>query len=214
MNDRAAFAITIKSANVPTELAMTVIKQEDLIQSIADSLQYISYYHPQDYIQALGRAYELEESPAAKDAIAQILTNSRMCAEGHRPICQDTGIVVVFVKVGMNVRWEAKRDLESMINEGVRRAYMNPDNKLRASIVADPAFKRGNTKDNTPAVIHTEFVPGDKLDITVAAKGGGSENKSMFAMLNPSDSVADWVLSVVPEMGAGWCPPGMLGVGI
>src|ERR1700723_1242334 len=193
---------------------MTVIKQADLIQSIQDALQHISYFHPVDYIKALGEAYEKEQSPSARDAIAQILTNSRMCAEGHRPISQDTGIVVVFVKVGMGVTWDAKLDLEAMINEGVRRAYLNPENKLRASIVADPAFKRGNTKDNPPAVIHTELVPGDELEITVAAKGGGSENKSMFAMLNPSDSVADWVLEMVPEMGAGWCPPGMLGIGI
>jgi fumarate hydratase class I len=193
---------------------MTVIREADVIASVADALQYISYYHTPDFIRAMGRAYEVERSPAARDAIAQILTNSRMCAEGRRPICQDTGIVVVFVKVGMGVAWDAKRDLESMVNEGVRRAYLHPENKLRASIVADPAFGRGNTKDNTPAVIHAEFVAGDKLDITVAAKGGGSENKSMFAMLNPSDSVADWVLEVVPEMGAGWCPPGVLGVGI
>jgi fumarate hydratase class I len=178
---------------------MTVIREADVIASVADALQYISYYHTPDFIRAMGRAYEIEQSSSARDAIAQILTNSRMCAEGHRPICQDTGIVVVFVKVGMGVQWDAKLDLESMINEGVRRAYLNPDNKLR---------------DNTPAVIHTEFVPGDRLEITVAAKGGGSENKSMFAMLNPSDSVADWVLEMVPEMGAGWCPPGMLGVGI
>ena len=193
---------------------MSVIREDDVVASVADALQYISYYHTPDFIRAMGRAYELEQSASARDAIAQILSNSRMCAEGHRPICQDTGIVVVFVKVGMNVTWDAKSDLESMINEGVRRAYLNPDNKLRASIVADPAFKRGNTRDNTPAVIHTEFVPGDEVEITVAAKGGGSENKSMFAMLNPSDSVADWVLEMVPEMGAGWCPPGMLGVGI
>ena len=193
---------------------MTVIKQQDLIDSVADALQYISYYHPIDYIEALGRAYELEQSPAARDAIAQILTNSRMCAEGHRPICQDTGIVVVFVKVGMQVRWDATLSLEDMINEGVRRAYMHPDNKLRASIVADPAFTRRNTRDNTPAVIHTELVAGDTLEITVAAKGGGSENKSKFAMLNPSDSIVDWVLKTVPLMGAGWCPPGMLGIGI
>ena len=193
---------------------MSVIREEDVIASVADALQYISYYHTPDFIQAMGRAYEVEKSPSARDAIAQILTNSRMCAEGHRPICQDTGIVVVFVKVGMGVTWDAKRDLESMINEGVRRAYLNPDNKLRASIVSDPAFKRANTRDNTPAVIHTEFAAGDTLEITVAAKGGGSENKSLFAMLNPSDSVADWVLEMVPEMGAGWCPPGMLGVGI
>jgi fumarate hydratase class I len=193
---------------------MAVIREDDLIESVADALQYISYYHAPDFIRAMGRAHALEQSPAARDAIAQILTNSRMCAEGHRPICQDTGIVVVFVKVGMGVRFEASRDLEAMINEGVRRAYLNPDNKLRASIVADPAGKRTGTKDNTPAVIHTEFAPGDQLEITVAAKGGGSENKSMFAMLNPSDSVADWVVEKVPEMGAGWCPPGMLGVGI
>jgi fumarate hydratase class I len=193
---------------------MTVIREADVIASVADALQYISYYHTPDFIRAMGRAYEVEQSAAARDAIAQILTNSRMCAEGHRPLCQDTGIVVVFVKVGMAVRWDAKLDLESMINEGVRRAYLNPDNKLRASIVSDPAFKRGNTRDNTPAVVHTELVPGDRVEITVAAKGGGSENKSLFAMLNPSDSVADWVLEMVPEMGAGWCPPGMLGLGI
>jgi fumarate hydratase class I len=193
---------------------MTVIREADVIDSVADALQYISYYHTPDFIRAMGRAYEIEQSSSARDAIAQILTNSRMCAEGHRPICQDTGIVVVFVKVGMGVTWAAKLDLEAMINEGVRRAYMNPDNKLRASIVSDPAFKRGNTRDNTPAVIHTELIAGDRVEITVAAKGGGSENKSMFAMLNPSDSVADWVLEMVPEMGAGWCPPGMLGVGI
>src|SRR5689334_9764268 len=194
---------------------MTVIKQEDLIQSIADSLQYISYYHPLDYIEALGRAYELEESPAAKDAIAQILTNSRMCAEGKRPICQDTGIVTVFVKVGMDVRWDgATMSVTDMINEGVRRGYLNPDNVLRASIVSPPEGARKNTKDNTPAVIHYEIVPGDKVDVQVAAKGGGSENKAKFAMLNPSDSIVDWVLKTVPTMGAGWCPPGMLGIGI
>jgi fumarate hydratase class I len=193
---------------------MSVIREADVIASVADALQYISYYHTPDFIRAMGRAYAVEQSPAARDAIAQILTNSRMCAEGHRPICQDTGIVVVFVSVGMGVRWDAKLDLPAMINEGVRRAYLDPDNKLRASIVADPAFKRGNTRDNTPAVIHTELVAGEQVDITVAAKGGGSENKSMFAMLNPSDSVADWVLQMVPEMGAGWCPPGMLGIGI
>jgi len=193
---------------------MTVIREADVISSVADALQYISYYHTPDFIRAMGRAYDLEQSPSARDAIAQILTNSRMCAEGHRPICQDTGIVVVFVRVGMGVRWDAVHDLPDMINEGVRRAYLDPANKLRASIVSDPAFKRFNTRDNTPAVIHTELVAGDRVDITVAAKGGGSENKSMFAMLNPSDSVADWVLESVPEMGAGWCPPGMLGVGI
>src|ERR1700726_29181 len=185
---------------------MRVIREADVSASVADALQYISYYHTPDFIRAMGRAYDMEQSPSARDAIAQILTNSRMCAEGHRPICQDTGIVVVFVKVGMGVTWDAKRDLESMINEGVRRAYLNPDNKLRASIVSDPAFKRANTRDNTPAVIHTELAPGDALDITVAAKGGGSENKSLFAMLNPSDSVADWVVDMVPEMGAGWGP--------
>ncbi|WP_347556419.1 fumarate hydratase [Robbsia sp. KACC 23696] len=194
---------------------MTVIKQEDLIQSIADSLQYISYYHPLDYIQALGRAYEREASPAAKDAIAQILTNSRMCAEGKRPICQDTGIVTVFVKVGMDVRWDgATMSVTDMINEGVRRGYTHPDNVLRASIVSPPEGGRKNTTDNTPAVIHYEIVPGDKVDVQVAAKGGGSENKSKLAMLNPSDSIVDWVLKTVPTMGAGWCPPGMLGIGI
>jgi fumarate hydratase class I len=193
---------------------MSLIREEDVITSIADALQYISYYHTPDFIRAMGRAHAVEKSPAARDAIAQILTNSRLCAEGHRPICQDTGIVVVFVKVGMGVTWDAQRDLDAMTNEGVRRAYLNPDNPLRASIVADPAFTRRNTRDNTPAVIHTELGPGEALDITVAAKGGGSENKSMFAMLNPADSVADWVLGSVPEMGAGWCPPGMLGVGI
>ena len=193
---------------------MTVIREEDVITSVADALQYISYFHPMDYIRALGRAYELEESPAAKDAIAQILTNSRMCAEGHRPICQDTGIVVAFVKVGMNVSWQATKTVQEMVNEGVRRAYLHPENKLRASIVADPAFTRVNTRDNTPAVVHIELVPGDHVEITVAAKGGGSENKAKFAMLNPSDSVRDWVVNTVPLMGAGWCPPGMLGIGI
>jgi fumarate hydratase class I len=193
---------------------MTVIKQADLIQSVQDALQHISYFHPVDYIKALGEAYEKEQSPAAKDAIAQILTNSRMCAEGHRPICQDTGIVVVFLKVGMNVRWEATMSLEDMVNEGVRRAYLQPDNVLRASIVSDPAFGRKNTKDNTPAVIHVELVPGDTVEVKLAAKGGGSENKAKFAMLNPGDSIVDWVLKTVPTMGAGWCPPGMLGIGI
>ena len=193
---------------------MTIIRQDDVIESVADALQYISYFHPMDYIRALGRAYELEQSPAAKDAIAQILTNSRMCAEGLRPICQDTGLVVVFVKVGMNVRWDATMSLEEMINEGVRRAYMHPENRLRASIVADPAFGRKNTRDNTPAVIHTQIVPGDHVEIAVAAKGGGSENKSKFVMLNPSDDIVEWVLKTVPLMGAGWCPPGMLGIGI
>ena len=193
---------------------MSLIREDDVIGSVADALQYISYYHTPDFIRAMGRAYAVEQSPAARDAIAQILTNSRLCAEGHRPICQDTGIVVVFVRVGMGVRFESSRDLDAMINEGVRRAYLDPDNKLRASIVSDPAFRRLNTRDNTPAVIHTEFAPGDRVEITVAAKGGGSENKAMFAMLNPSDSVADWVVGVVPDMGAGWCPPGMLGIGI
>ena len=193
---------------------MTVIREEDVITSVADALQYISYFHPMDYIRALGRAYELEESPAAKDAIAQILTNSRMCAEGHRPICQDTGIVVAFVKVGMNVSWQATKTVQEMVNEGVHRAYLHPENKLRASIVADPAFTRVNTRDNTPAVVHIELVPGDHVEITVAAKGGGSENKAKFAMLNPSDSIRDWVVNTVPLMGAGWCPPGMLGIGI
>ena len=194
---------------------MTTIRQQDLIQSVADALQYISYYHPQDYIEALGAAYHAEESPAAKDAIAQILTNSRMCAEGHRPICQDTGIVVAFVKVGMDVRWEgATMPLAAMINEGVRLAYMDPDNRLRASIVADPAGARKNTRDNTPAVIHFDLVPGNTVEVKIAAKGGGSENKSKFVMLNPSDSIVDWVVKTVPTMGAGWCPPGMLGIGI
>jgi fumarate hydratase class I len=194
---------------------MNAIKQEDLIRSVADALQYISYYHPLDYIEALGEAYDAEESPAAKDAIAQILTNSRMCAEGHRPICQDTGIVVVFVKAGMNVRWvDATMSVTDMINAGVRRAYLDPDNKLRASILRDPAGKRTNTKDNTPAVVHFDLVPGDLVEVKLAAKGGGSENKSKFAMLNPSDSIVEWVLKTVPAMGAGWCPPGMLGIGI
>ena len=193
---------------------MTMIKQDDVIQSVADALQYISYYHPLDYIQNLAAAYEREESAAAKDAMAQILINSRMCAEGHRPLCQDTGIVTVFCKIGMGVRWAGNMSLTDMINEGVRRAYMHPDNKLRASIVADPSGARTNTRDNTPAVIHMELVPGEELEITVAAKGGGSENKSKFVMLNPSDSIIDWVLNTVPLMGAGWCPPGMLGIGI
>ena len=194
---------------------MTTIKQTDLVESIAAALQYISYYHPVDYIQHLARAYEIEQSPAAKDAIAQILTNSKMCAEGRRPICQDTGIVNVFLKIGMDVRWEGfDGSIEDAINEGVRRGYLNPDNKLRASIVADPHFERQNTKDNTPAVVHMSVVPGDSVDVQVAAKGGGSENKSKFVMLNPSDSLVDWVLKTVPTMGAGWCPPGMLGIGI
>jgi len=194
---------------------MTVIAQDHLIDSVAEALQFISYYHPMDYIRALGEAYEREESPAAKDAIAQILTNSRMCAEGRRPICQDTGIVVVFLKVGMDVRWSgATMGLTEMVNAGVRRAYLHPDNVLRASIVDDPAGGRKNTRDNTPAVIHTEIVPGGTIEVTVAAKGGGSENKSKFTMLNPSDSIVDWVVKTVPTMGAGWCPPGILGLGI
>ncbi|WP_138518981.1 fumarate hydratase [Limnobacter alexandrii] len=193
---------------------MTTIKQEDFISSIADAFQYISYYHPLDYIQALGKAYEREESAAAKDAIAQILTNSRMCAEGKRPICQDTGISVVFLKVGMNVRWESTMSVTDMVNEGVRRAYLHPDNKLRASVLLDPAGARKNSKDNTPAVIHYEIVPGDDVEVICAAKGGGSENKSKMVMLNPSDSIVDWVLKTVPTMGAGWCPPGILGIGI
>ena len=192
---------------------MTTIRQADLAQSIADALQFISYYHPADYIRALGRAYEREQSPAAKDAIAQILTNSRMSAEGHRPICQDTGIVNVFLKVGTQVRFDFS-DVEEAINEGVRRAYLDPDNKLRASVLDESDFGRKNTKDNTPAVISVRLVPGDKLEVDVAAKGGGSEAKSKFAMLNPSDSIVEWVLKTVPTMGAGWCPPGMLGIGI
>jgi fumarate hydratase class I len=191
---------------------VSVIRREHLVQSIADALQFISYYHPADYIRALGRAYERERSPAAQDAIAQILTNSRMCAEGHRPVCQDTGIVNVFLKIGMGVRFDFDSSLEDVINEGVRRAYLDPDNKLRASILE--GFERKNTKDNTPAVIHMQLVPGDKLELDVAAKGGGSEAKSKFAMLNPSDSIVDWVMKTVPTMGAGWCPPGMLGLGV
>lgn len=193
---------------------MTVITQEDLIQSVQDSLQYISYYHPPDFIKGVAEAYEREESASARDAMAQILINSRMCAEGHRPICQDTGIVNVFLSVGMGVRFESDLSLEDMINEGVRRAYNLPENVLRASVLSDPAGKRANTKDNTPAVIHTEIVPGDKVEVHVAAKGGGSEAKAKFAMLNPSDSIVDWVIKTVPTMGAGWCPPGMLGIGI
>lgn len=193
---------------------MTIIRQDDVIQSVADALQFISYYHPVDFIQAVHRAWQREESQAAKDAMAQILINSRMCAEGHRPICQDTGIVTVFVKVGMKVQWEGSMGLEDMINEGVRRAYLHPDNVLRASILSDPAGARKNTRDNTPAVIHVQLVPGDTVDFQVAAKGGGSENKSKLVMLNPSDSIVEWVLKTLPTMGAGWCPPGMLGIGI
>ena len=193
---------------------MSTIKEADFIQSIADAFQYISYYHPLDYIQALGAAYEREESAAAKDAIAQILTNSRLCAEGHRPICQDTGICVVFLKIGMKVVWDSEKTVQEMVDEGVRRAYLNPDNKLRASIMADPAGKRTNTKDNTPAVVHIEMVAGDHVDVVCGAKGGGSENKAKLVMLNPSDSIVDWVLKTLPTMGAGWCPPGILGLGI
>ena len=192
----------------------TVIHQNDLIGSVADALQYISYYHPIDFIQALNDAYEKEANPAAKDAMAQILINSRMCAEGHRPICQDTGIVTVFLNVGMDIQWQGDMSVTEMVNEGVRRAYMNPDNKLRASIMDDPDGARRNTGDNTPCVVHYQIVSGDKLEVHVAAKGGGSEAKSKFAMLNPSDSVVDWVLKMVPTMGAGWCPPGMLGIGL
>src|SRR5213595_1227136 len=193
---------------------MTTIQREHLVQSVADALQFISYYHPADYIRHLARAYERERSPAAKDAIAQILTNSRLCAEGHRPVCQDTGIVNVFLRIGMEVRFDFKTSLEDVVNEGVRRAYLNPDNKLRASILADPVGSRKNTGDNTPAVINVQMVAGDKLEVDVAAKGGGSEAKSKFVMLNPSDSIAEWVLKTVPTMGAGWCPPGMLGIGV
>jgi fumarate hydratase class I len=194
---------------------MTTIRKNDLVESVAAALQYISYFHPVDYIRALGRAYQVEASPAARDAIAQILTNSRMCAEGRRPVCQDTGIVNVFLKVGMDVRWEGfQGGLEDAVNEGVRRAYLDPDNKLRASIVDPPEGARRNTRDNTPAVIQVELVPGGEVEVTVAAKGGGSENKSQLVMLNPGDSIVDWVLETVPTMGAGWCPPGMLGIGI
>ncbi len=191
-----------------------IIREADLIETVADALQFISYYHPMDYIRALGVAYDAEQSPAAKDAIAQILTKSRMCAEGHRPICQDTGIVTVFVKWGQDCRLESTKSLQDVIDEGVRRAYLNPENKLRASILADPAFTRRNTRDNTPSVLHVEMVPGATVSIDVAAKGGGSENKSKFKMMNPSDSIVDWVLEMLPQMGAGWCPPGMLGIGI
>ena len=193
---------------------MSTVTQEDFIQSIRNALQFISYYHPLDFVTAMYDAYTREQSPAARDAIAQILINSRMCAEGHRPICQDTGIVTVFVEIGMQVRWDSDLDVEAMVNEGVRRAYLDPGNPLRASIVADPAGKRQNTGDNTPAVIHVSVVAGDKVGVTVAAKGGGSENKARFAILNPSDDLVEWVVSQVPGMGAGWCPPGILGIGI
>ena len=194
--------------------AMVTIREEDLIESVADALQYISYYHPMDYIRALGEAYQAEQGPAAKDAIAQILTNSRMCAEGHRPICQDTGIVNVFIEWGQDCRLESNRSLQEVVDEGVRRAYLNPENKLRASVLADPAFTRRNTRDNTPCVLNVEMVPGKTISVDVAAKGGGSENKSKFKMMNPSDNIVEWVLDMLPQMGAGWCPPGMLGIGI
>ncbi|HUB19836.1 MAG TPA: fumarate hydratase [Acidobacteriaceae bacterium] len=198
---------------------MTEIRQEDFISSVAGVLQYISYYHPVDYITSLAKAYEREQSPAARDAMAQILINSRMCAEGHRPICQDTGIVNAFIKLGMDVRFTPAAgspliSLQEMVDAGVRSAYLDPDNRLRASVLADPAGKRKNTRDNTPAVVTVELVPGNTVEVTVAAKGGGSEAKSKFVMLNPSDSVVDWVLKTVPTMGAGWCPPGILGIGI
>ena len=193
---------------------MSTIKQEDFIQSIADGFQFISIYHPVDFVKAMGEAYEREQSPAAKNAIAQILMNSRMAAEGHRPVCQDTGIAVVFLKIGMDVRWEATMSVEDMVNEGVRRAYTNKDNPLRASMLADPAGRRNNTRDNTPAMVYMEVVPGDRIEVKLAAKGGGSENKARFAILNPSDSVVDWILEQVPTMGGDWCPPGMLGIGI
>lgn len=193
---------------------MTLIKQEDLIQSVADAFQFISYYHPLDFVQAVKAAYDREASPAARDALAQILVNSRMAAEGHRPICQDTGMAVVFLRIGMQVRFEPGMSLQAMVDEGVRRAYTNPDNPLRASVLADPVGARRNTRDNTPAVVHVEMVPGNTLDVRLAAKGGGSENKAQFAVLNPSDSLVDWVLERIPEMGAGWCPPGILGIGV
>lgn len=193
---------------------MTIIKQDDFIESIAAAFQFISYYHPKDYIQALGKAHDLEESPAAKDAMAQILLNSRMCAMDHRPICQDTGIANIFLDVGMDVQWDSTMDIEAMCNEGVRQAYKHPDNVLRASIVSDPLGARKNTGDNTPAVVHVKLVPGNTVSVNVAAKGGGSENKSKFVMLNPNDSLVDWVLKTVPTMGAGWCPPGILGIGV
>jgi fumarate hydratase class I len=193
---------------------MPAVTKADFVTSVADALQYISYYHPADFIRAMSEAYDKEQSKAAKDAIAQILINSRMCATGHRPVCQDTGIVTAFVKVGMDARWDTDMTVQEMVDEGVRRAYNDPDNPLRASIVADPVGARRNTQDNTPAVVHTELVQGDRVEVMVAAKGGGSENKSKFVMLNPSDSIVDWVLKIVPTMGAGWCPPGMLGIGI
>ncbi|HAT6345056.1 TPA: fumarate hydratase [Aeromonas hydrophila] len=193
---------------------MSIIKKQDFIDSIADALQYISYYHPLDFVQAAKAAYDREINPAAKDALAQILINSRMSAEGHRPLCQDTGIVTCFVKIGMQVQWDSDMTVQEMVDEGTRRAYTNPDNPLRASVLADPAGSRKNTKDNAPAVVHIDMIPGDKVEVSIAAKGGGSENKSKMVMLNPSDDVVEWVLKTVPTMGAGWCPPGMLGIGI
>ncbi|HUT41169.1 MAG TPA: fumarate hydratase, partial [Gammaproteobacteria bacterium] len=193
---------------------MNTISKQDFTDSICDALQYISYYHPPDFIKALHAAWQREQAPAARDAMAQILINSRMCAEGHRPICQDTGIVNVFLKIGMDVRWDTDSSIDDMVNAAVRRAYLDPGNPLRGSIVSDPAGARRNTGDNTPAVIHTDVVPGNTVEITVAAKGGGSENKSRFAILNPSDDIVEWVLEQVPTMGAGWCPPGILGIGI
>ena len=193
---------------------MTLIKQNDLIDSVTDALQFISYYHPLDFIHAVHEAYQREESQAAKDAMAQILVNSRMCAEGKRPICQDTGIVTVFLEIGMDVQWQSEMSVEEMINEGVRRAYTHPDNVLRPSILTDPAGARKNSGDNTPAVIHMRVVPGDKVEVHLAAKGGGSENKAKLVMLNPSDSIVDWIVKTVPTLGAGWCPPGILGIGI
>ena len=193
---------------------MTIIRQDDLIQSVADALQYISFYHPPDFVEAMHQAWLREQSKAAKNAISQILINSRLCAEGRRPVCQDTGIVVIFLKVGMDIRWDTQLSLHDMINQGVRQAYLDTDNPLRPSIVSPPFGARKNTQDNTPAVIHTEIVPGNTLEVTVSAKGGGSENKSRFTILNPSDSIVDWVLETVPKMGAGWCPPGILGIGL
>ena len=205
---------TLRDLALKEKRPMTLIRNKDFIQSVADALQYISYYHPIDFVQAVHQAYENEESSAAKDAMAQILINSRMCAEGKRPICQDTGIVTVFLKVGMDIQWEGGLSVSDMVNEGVRRAYQLPDNVLRASILSDPAGARKNTKDNTPAVIHMELVPGNTINVKLAAKGGGSENKAKMVMLNPSDSIVDWVEETVPKMGAGWCPPGILGIGV
>ncbi|MBP0601662.1 MULTISPECIES: fumarate hydratase [Aeromonas] len=193
---------------------MSIIRKQDFIDSIADALQYISFYHPLDFVQAAKAAYDREINPAAKDALAQILINSRMSAEGHRPLCQDTGIVTCFVKIGMQVQWDSDMTVQEMVDEGTRRAYTNPDNPLRASVLADPAGSRKNTKDNAPAVVHIDMIPGDKVEVSIAAKGGGSENKSKMVMLNPSDDIVEWVLKTVPTMGAGWCPPGMLGIGI